>query len=323
MSTALATHSPDTGVVATPRYPGSQFLSGDMTGGAAMRSVGRAASPASALSSLEALPWLTQSGPSAGATRDDSDAIRPGNGQVLRQSGILAALALLCGGAWYLGGGSAAQPAPLLPQADLLGGAPAANPSDAAKIRVADTAAATGLIATEGSVPVEAQQALIAAQTGAEPRAVAAPFMPASGARTLPPLARSTPSPTVGQADVPDAAAVIAAPPLLLADSPATATTLTEYRSTVEQCRDAIRAVIRLGDRQRPGRSASIEEQTGYRLRLQNAEAAKGYRSYLDTLARSMRGAKSELVARQSLERARQTLGYVNTMLADSQDSLH
>ena len=88
------------------------------------------------------------------------------------------------------------------------------------------------------------------------------------------------------------------------------------------ECRDAIRDTIRLADRQRPRPRASAEEQTSYRLRQQNSEAARSYRSYLDTLARSMRGTTSEAVARQSHERARQTLGYVKTMLADSKASI-
>lgn len=308
MSTALAKHSPDAGVV----YPGSQFLSNHMAGGA-----GRAASPVSTLSSLEALPWLTQSGPSTGVTRDDLGAIRLGDSQRLRQAGIVAVLALICGGAWHLDGGQTEQSAPMVAQADLL-----ADPSGAAKTPVTDPTAATKLAATEGSVHVETPQGLIAAQIGAEPRAVATRLKPTAGTRTLPPVTRNTPSPTEGQAGVPDAAPITAPPPLPPTDNLPTAATIREYRSAVEECRDAIRAVIRLGGRDRPGSSASAEEQTGYRLRQQNAEAAKGYRSYLDTLARSMRGAKSETAARQSLERARQTLGYVNTMLADSQASL-
>jgi hypothetical protein len=86
----------------------------------------------------------------------------------------------------------------------------------------------------------------------------------------------------------------------------------------MDDCRDAIRAIIRLGDRQRPGRSASAEEQYSYRLRQQNAATAQDYRAYLDQVARTMRGTNSETLTRQSLDRARQTLGYLNAMLADS-----
>jgi hypothetical protein len=80
--------------------------------------------------------------------------------------------------------------------------------------------------------------------------------------------------------------------------------------------------VIRLGERRRPGREASAQEEAGYRLRQQNAEAARTYLAYLDTLARSMKGTTTEAVAQQSLAKARQTLGYLNAMEADSKASL-
>ncbi|MBA4767781.1 MAG: hypothetical protein H2049_09130, partial [Porphyrobacter sp.] len=48
----------------------------------------------------------------------------------------------------------------------------------------------------------------------------------------------------------------------------------------------------------------------------------KSYRAYLDTLARSVRATNSETLTRQSLERARQTRGYLDTMLADSKAAL-
>jgi hypothetical protein len=120
-----------------------------------------------------------------------------------------------------------------------------------------------------------------------------------------------------------DPAMSLTAPPLpAVTDSSATSATLRQYRAAMDDCRDAIGAIIRLGDRQRPGRDASAAELASYRLRQQNAAAAKTYRTYLDTLARSMRGTNSETLTRQSLDRARQTRGYLETMLADSKAAL-
>jgi hypothetical protein len=171
----------------------------------------------------------------------------------------------------------------------------------------------------QGTLPADARPALIAGRSGAEPIAKARSGM---GGAVPTAAAPDAISPIAAQVATTQEAAVIAPLPDSGADIRATAATLREYRSAIDESRDTIRAIIRLGDRQRPGNSASIEEQTAFRLRKQNVEAAKNYRSYLDTLARSMRGTPSEAVARQSLERARQTLGYVRTMLVDSEASL-
>ncbi|MCL9998070.1 MAG: hypothetical protein NBV68_01695 [Erythrobacter sp.] len=135
-------------------------------------------------------------------------------------------------------------------------------------------------------------------------------------------MTRTASAPAAGQAAALPATSIVAPPPPPIADSPATTATLKQYRAAMDDCRDAIRAMIRLGDRQRPGRDASPAELASYRLRQQNAEAAKTYRTYLETLARSVRGTNSESLTRQSLERARQTRGYLDTMLADSKASL-
>ncbi len=139
-----------------------------------------------------------------------------------------------------------------------------------------------------------------------------------SSARPTPAVTRIVPAPAV----VPAAASILVPPPPPVADSPVTSATLRQYRSAMDDCRDAIRTIIRLGDRQKPGRDGSPAELASYRLRQQNAEAAKTYRTYLDTLARSVRGTNSETLTRQSLERARQTRGYLDTMLADSKAAL-
>lgn len=113
-----------------------------------------------------------------------------------------------------------------------------------------------------------------------------------------------------------------APPPPPVADSPASSATLRQYRAAIDDCRDTIGAIILLGDRQRPGRDATAAELASYRLRQQSAAAAKTCRAYLDTLARSVRGTNSETLTRQSLERTRQTRGYLETMLTDSKVAL-
>lgn len=129
-------------------------------------------------------------------------------------------------------------------------------------------------------------------------------------------------SPVIGEAIASDPAPVVAPPPPPIAETPASAAMIAEFRLVTEESRDVARLVIRLASRQRPSRDAAAEELTRYRLRQQNADAAKGYRKYLDTLARSMRGAPSQAVSEQLLDRARQTQAYLTMMLADSQASL-
>lgn len=326
MPTRLATHSADADLGTTARYLRQQFCMDDMSRTTERRGGGRAALVQfepdwlaavrpDELSSLEALPWLTRAGPSSGAVHEDAGPIRSGNTRILLRAGIAAALAAIVGGAWLLGGGTVPQPTPSAVQSDLVRGNAPAAPLAAADTPGASTAKTLGKGTTKDNVSAHTRQALMVDRVGSEPRFGAARMKREAAA----PIATSLAAEQMAGTDTADTASLPLPP---AADSPATAATLREYRSAVEECRDAIRAVIRLGDRKRPGRSASSEEQTSYRLRQQNAEAAKGYRSYLDTLARSMRGPKSETFARQSLERARQTLGYVSSMLADSQSSL-
>lgn len=330
MSTALASHSSGRGLVTTSGTPESRFCMDKLSGGAAkcgggsadlppLRPTPLAAGPADTMPSLEALPWLAVSGAPFHAVGDNARPVEAGNRKFLRLAGMSAALASLVAGAWYLEGGTVAQSAPLVTQNDHVRATTSAGSSNAAQVRVGEAGSVIGHHTPDSTVPAEARQALITSQPVtqpfAKPRSAAAHNNPATAASITAP-------PPAGRSDIIDAATTIALPQPNVANSPATVATLKDYRSTVEECRDAIRVVIRLGDRQRPGRKASPEEQASYRLRQQNAEAARGYRSYLETLARSMRGTKSEDVARQSVARARQTLGYLNTMLADSQASL-
>lgn len=333
MSMPVAKHAPDTCLITTAGYVSSAFCPDGVSGGLAKRASGHARMlqrepqlpagvSADALTNLDALPWLTRTGPSAGAMRDDVRSVQSSNSRHPLLAGIAVALAALCGSAWHLADGPFPQSIQMLtPRNDA-----SAGPSAYADARIAEHAATIGKSTAARGAPSGAQQAVIAGVTGSEAgvhtHSRPAGIKPIAATQTQYPMPGIEPSPTAEQAAITDAAANLAPPEPPGEDSPADAATLKEYRSTVEECRDAIRAVIRLADRQRPGHSASVDEHTSFRLRQQNAEAAKAYRTYLDTLARAMRGAKSETVARQSLERARQTLGYVNAMLADSNASL-
>lgn len=91
-----------------------------------------------------------------------------------------------------------------------------------------------------------------------------------------------------------------------------------EFDSVVASARQVAAQVVRLGERGRPGSNASDAEKEGYRTRQRNAQSAKSYQGYLDTLAHSMVGTNTEGEARQSVGKASQTLSYLNTLLSSS-----
>ncbi len=272
-------------------------------------------SPQPDLTPLDAFPWLAQSAPvvpaAPGVPRMSRKARAHGKPLAVHAS-IALALAALWAGLSVVTGGTADQQAPAVPQARLakaaqLPGGGAGTPvSDAQSKAIGDTL---------GEVP-----AAPAAAQSAPARAPSAPARLVT--RTLAPQPRIEPSRLAADPAATQSASGPAAPSSATADSPVTAAALREFRAAIDQGKDTAREVIRLGNRQRPKDGASAEEINRYRLRQQNAEAAKTYRSYLDTLARTVRAARSETLTRQSLERARQTLGYLATMLADSKASL-
>lgn len=279
--------------------------------------------PADALSPLEALPWFAPSDPRPLAERSGTSPAAAERLRLMLNAGLAVAVAGLLGSAWYLSDGTIGQNASLEERAQIL-----AARSTEAWIAAVDQAVAPEGPAAQGQ-PVAA---LAPAPTAAEALPERAPgvagIKPAIAAPKSAPMparaALTAPSPVaVKMVEVESAATAVAnpsAPPLT--DRPATTATLREFRAVLDENRDAIREVIRLGDRQRPGRDASAAELASYRLRQQNAEAARTYRGYLDTLARSVRRSNSETATRQSLERARQTLGYVSGMLSDSKAAL-
>ncbi|MBY0343465.1 MAG: hypothetical protein K2Q29_06385 [Sphingomonadales bacterium] len=278
--------------------------------------------PADALSPLEALPWFAPSGPRPLAERSGSSPAAAERLRLMLNAGLAVAVAGLLGSAWYLSDGTAGQNASLEERAQTL-----AARSTEAWIAAIDQAAAP-----EG--PDAAQGEILAALAPAPTAADVLPGRPPAASGIQPAAPKPAPVPATAAPGAPSSAAVQmvavesaaaagASPaPQPVTDRPATTATLREFRALLDENRDAIREVIRLGNRQRPGRDASAAELASYRLRQQNAEAARTYRGYLDTLARSVRRSNSETATRQSLERARQTLGYVSGMLSDSKAAL-
>lgn len=253
---------------------------------------------------LPPFPWLVRSEPDLPVKYPASR--KTGRDRKIRQlrAGVAATVAMLCGGMSFMLLWPSAQPAPAadlvaLPQATVAAVAPAPVETGIAK--------SEALLATPPAIMREAPPPAVMRKAAAQPPVPA-------------PLIGSPPA--VQPAIATDAAPVAAPPAPPVAGTPASAAAIAEFRSVIEESRDAARLVIRLASRQRPPRDASAEELTRYRLRQQNADAARGYRKYLDTLVRSMRGAPSQTVSQQSLERARQTQAYLATMLADSQASL-
>lgn len=253
---------------------------------------------------LPPLPWLVRSEPGISTTYPASH--KTGRDRKISHfgTGVAAAFAALCGGTSFVLLWPAAQPAPA---------AVLVTPRQAVVAAVALAPVETGvakseaLIATPPAVMREVAPPAVMTKTASQ-RPVPAPLIGSPPA--LQPAIATDPAP------------VVAPPPPPIAETPASAAAIAEFRSVIEDSLDAARLVIRLASRQRPPRDASAEELTRYRLRQQNADAAKGYRQYLDTLARSMRGSPSQTVSQQSLERAHQTQAYLTTMLADSQASL-
>lgn len=89
----------------------------------------------------------------------------------------------------------------------------------------------------------------------------------------------------------------------------------------VASARSAAAEIKQLGTLARPGPGATDAEKTRYQIRVQNAQTAKRYEDYLNTLSRSMTANLSESEARQSVAKANQTLGYLTTLLRGSRAS--
>lgn len=210
------------------------------------------------LTPLEAFPWFAGSDPAAPAADNGGRVAGRDSRKLPVYAGVAVAFPALWGGASILAGGSLAEPAPAVQQAGLPNGIPSAGTLALTEAREVQTIAGIGQGATGAETISPAPQTLIVGQERNERPATAARVV----TQTPPPAPRITSAPAEGQALAADTATVIA-------------TTLREFRSAMDESREAVRQVIRLGSRQRPARDALAEELTRYRLRQQNAAAAR------------------------------------------------
>jgi hypothetical protein len=283
------------------------------------------AAPGAALPPLEALPWLEPAGPASRPGDNPGGASARAGTSGLSHGGFAGAAAALIAGVWLLTGTSILQPAPSAEPQSAPSGVVASAPRITASLQIDDAPQLAASDAEGVEVPGSGSTSL----AGAPPRsAEPARAKPATGRQLAARMPVAVPQPApkpfipAQQVLVTGAASGLDQVPPPSTESAVASATQRQFRATTSKARDAARDVIRLGERRRPGRNASAHEETGYRLRQQNAEAARTYLAYLDTLARSMKGTTTETVAQQSLAKARQTLGYLDAMEADSQASL-
>ncbi|QKG72579.1 serine/threonine protein kinase [Erythrobacter mangrovi] len=101
-----------------------------------------------------------------------------------------------------------------------------------------------------------------------------------------------------------------------------TGRTVEQIRQELDRVSDATDSqaneVIKLARTREPGRDASDDAKKAFQTLESNAGAARDYKRYLDTLKRSMRGAKTPAEAEQLLAQGRQTSQYVGSMLQGS-----
>jgi hypothetical protein len=95
---------------------------------------------------------------------------------------------------------------------------------------------------------------------------------------------------------------------------PATDSQKRSLKSVVDSAQDISKQVIRLGDRDK--------DKDGAATRANNANTARGYESYLDTLSNSMRGTRTKDEADKLIAQANQTRAYLHPLLAQSKASL-
>ena len=76
--------------------------------------------------------------------------------------------------------------------------------------------------------------------------------------------------------------------------------------------------MIRLGRGNAPDNDASDQEKENFRLRQQNADTARGYKTYLDGLVNSMRGDRTEAEVDLNTTNAERTRGYLRDLEAAS-----
>ena len=93
---------------------------------------------------------------------------------------------------------------------------------------------------------------------------------------------------------------------------------LQQFNASVASAREIAANVIRMGQVSRPGSSASQDEKDSYKTLDQGKKSAQNYLKYLDGLARSIRGARSDAEAERYIAQADQTKRYLAEMQARS-----
>ncbi|WP_338243532.1 serine/threonine protein kinase [Aurantiacibacter hainanensis] len=139
-------------------------------------------------------------------------------------------------------------------------------------------------------------------------------------------LAIAEPSSAVANADRPlqPSSAAMATPLPVETGSGNTVSsaTMSEFRSAVRESRSLVDRIIELERRDRPGMLAGEDARAAQQVRRENAERAREYGAYLDSLEASMRQESSAMDAAQLMANAYQTRGYLRGMLRQSQETL-
>lgn len=195
-----------------------------------------------------------------------------------------------------------------------------ANDVRIARSRIAAAAAGAGSAALPAEAITSAQQALAASGSFVAATYRAARSGPVAEAQKAVASQTAIAAPTTAAA----AAAVVVATPTSDRAPAGSASNLfpQKYRSfgaTVSSARSIAANVIRLGNGAEPGKEASDNDKEGYRIRQSNVRTAKDYIRYLDTLANSMRGVRTEREVDQLIASANQTKTYLNAIQSRSQ----
>ncbi len=147
--------------------------------------------------------------------------------------------------------------------------------------------------------------------------ATATPTATSAAAATASPQATAMPSAAAVPGPAPQAPA---------ASSPAGAAISTTQRRQIsriiDRADDVAGDVIRLERRDRPGSNASEQDREGYRIRQANAQTAREYQAYLQTLEASLVNVRGSAEADRMTAQANQTLGYLQQLLNGSNATL-
>ncbi len=121
----------------------------------------------------------------------------------------------------------------------------------------------------------------------------------------------------------PLATSTTAAPSAAAQDTrPMTATQRRDIARLIDRADDLAQEVIRLERRDRPGSGASEEEQQAYRIRQADAQTAREYQGYLQTLEASLPNVNSRSEADRMIRQVNETHGYLQVLYNRSSATL-